>query len=187
MLSAAILGSPIACANAQTVAPGQLFPGELLNVRAPASAGWRVVSASESGMAFFRAGVAANESYVAHVSLFALPESKDATEFVALIKHGFESDTSAERFKSLKAHYAFSDQRGYPCVTVTAVTEDTQARTSSPTLETLKLQLHSLYCRHPKQRGTGFVVGVSHRGTFLDGSLDAQAKAFIEGVQVSGN
>jgi hypothetical protein len=171
-------------ANAQTVAPGQLFSGSLLNVRAPNSEGWKVVSSSGAGMAFARSGASSNESYVAQVSLFTLPDSKDRDEFIALIKRGVENDTPPERFKSLEANYEYIEQRGYPCIRFTGVTEDTKAKTSFFSRESLKLQVHSLYCRHPKRQEAGFVIGFSHRGATLDAELDVQARAFIEGVQV---
>jgi len=171
-------------ANGQTVAPGQLFSGDLLNVRAPNSKGWKQVGSSGAGMAFARGGASSNESYVAQVYLFALPEWKDGDEFVALIKRGVENDTSPDRFKSLEANYEYTEQRGYPCVRFTGVTEDTKAKTSFFSRENLKLQVHSLYCRHPKRQTAAFVIAFSHRGVTLDTELELQAQIFIEGVQV---
>jgi len=164
-----------------------MFSGGLLNVRAPNSEGWKLVNSSGAGMAFGREGTASNESYIAQVSLFALPKSKDRDEFVTLIKQGVERDTSPDRFKSLEANYEYTEERGYPCVKFTAVTEDTKAKTSSFARESLKLQIYSLYCRHPKRQNAGFVIGFSHRGASLDPELEVQAEAFIEGVQVPEN
>lgn len=171
-------------ANADIVVPRQLFPGEQLNVRAPNSEGWELVSSSGAGMAFAHRGASSNESYIAQVSLFVLPLTKDPDEFVALIKRGVENDTPPERFKSLVANYEYTEQRGYPCVKFQGVTEDTKAKTSFFSQESPKLQIHSLYCRHPRYQEMGFSIAFSHRGVFLDAGLGEQAEAFIQGVQV---
>lgn len=171
-------------AHAEIVVPRQLFSGGLLNVRAPNSEGWELLNFSEAGMAFAHRGVYSNESYVAQVSLFALPKTKDSDELVALIKRGVENDTPAERFKSLEASYEYTEERGYPCVRFKGVTEDTKARTSFFSQESLKLQVYSLYCRHPRHQEVGFSIGFSHRGTFLDAELEIPAEEFIRGVQV---
>lgn len=173
-------------ASADIVVPRQLFSGGLLNVRAPNSEGWELVSSAEAGMAFAHRGAYANENYVAQVSLFALPETGSPDEFVTLIKRGIENDTPAERFKSLESSYEYTGQRGYPCVRFKGVTEDTKAKTSSFGQESLKLQVYSLYCRHPRQQGVGFSIGFLHRGTSLDAELGMQAEEFIRGVQVPG-
>ncbi|MFA5243651.1 MAG: hypothetical protein WC029_14675 [Sulfuricella sp.] len=171
-------------ASADIVVPRQLFPGGLLNVRAPNAEGWEIVSSSEAGMAFAHRGAYTNENYVAQVSLFALPETKNPDEFVALIKRGVENDTPAERFKSLESGYEYTGQRGYPCVRFKGVTVDTKAKTSSFGQESLKLQVYSLYCRHPRHQEVGFSIGFLHRGTLLDAGLGALAEEFIQGVQV---
>ena len=163
--------------------PGQFFSGSFLNIRAPNSEGWMLLDSSSQGMAFARRGVSSSESYAARVFVFALQESKDRDKFVTLIRKLTEENTSPERFKSIEYNYEYTEKRGYPCVKVKGVMEDTKAGTPSGQ-ETLKFQPYTLYCRHPKQQGKGFVIDFSHRGPSLDTTIDAQAEAFIEGVQV---
>ena len=67
------------------VAPGQLFPGRFINIRAPNSEGWMQLHSSPQGMAFVRRA-SPNETYAARAFVVALPESQDRDEFVALIK-----------------------------------------------------------------------------------------------------
>ena len=173
------------CAKAQTVAPGQLYTGPLLTFRAPTSEGWRVLRSSNVGMAFIRAGDFSFESYVAQVAIFALPESTQRDEFVALVKQGVEKDYS-KRFMSIEATYAYTEERGYPCVRVKALAEDTKAARPA-VVENLKLQMHALYCRHPGRPNTGFSILFSYRGASLDAALDIPAQTFIAGVQPSKN
>ena len=94
---------------AQSVPPGKLFAGKLLNVRAPNSEGWKLVNSSGATLAFARAGASSNESYVAQVMLFALAESSSPEEFVALIKKGNEADTPPDRFKNLESSYEYTN------------------------------------------------------------------------------
>ena len=170
----------------RTLTPGELFAGKVLNVRVPNSEGWVLLGSSGQGMAFFRRGSSPNESYVARVFVVALPESTNRDEFVALVKQKEEKGTSPERFTSVVINYEYTDKRGYPCVTVKSVADDTKARTDTGQ-HVLKLQRIALVCRHPRQQrkgAEGFGIEFSHRGSTLDGGLDVQADAFIEGVQV---
>jgi len=166
--------------------PGQLFAGNVLNIRAPNSEGWMLMDSSNQGMIFARRGASPDESYAARVFAVALPKSTDRDEFVALIKQSNQENTSPERFKSIEFNFEYSEKRGYPCVKVKGVADDMKARTSSGQ-QVLKLQTYTLVCRHPRQQGKGFEgfgIEFSHRGTTLDTALDAQAESFIEGVQV---
>lgn len=166
-----------------SLVPGQLFQDSFLNVRAPNSEGWVLLDSSRQGRAFARRGVSSNDSYVAKVYGLALPEFKDRNEFVALIKQRTEAGTSPERFNSIEFNYEYTEKRGYPCVMVKGIMDDTKARTPSGQ-EVLKYQSYTFFCRHPKQQGGGFAIDYSHRGPSLDTTLDTQAEAFIEGVQV---
>jgi len=137
-------------------------------------------------MIFVRRGASPNESYAARVFAVALPQSQDRDEFVALVKQRNQENTSPERFSSIEVNYEYTDKRGYPCVSIKGVADDTMAKTSSGQ-QVLKLQTNSLVCRHPGQQGKGFEgfgIEFSHRGSTLDEALDIQAEAFIEGVQV---
>ena len=168
------------------IPPGHLFPGGFINVRAPNSEGWRQVASSGQGMIFVRQGASPNETYAARVFVVPLPESTDRDEFVALVKRRNQENTSPERFSSIEVNYEYTEKRGYPCVSTKGVADDTKARTSSGQ-QTLKLQINSLICRHPKRQKKGiegFGIEFSHRGSTIDKALDVQAEAFIEGVQV---
>src|SRR5207249_287390 len=138
----------------RTLTPGELFPGRVLNIRAPNSEGWMQMHSSNQGMIFVRRGTSPNETYAARVFAVALPESTDRDEFVTLIKQRDRENTSAERFTSVEVKYEYTDKRGYPCVTVEGVADDTKARTDAGQ-NILKLQRIALVCRHPRQQAKG--------------------------------
>jgi len=181
------IGTLTACQTMQRpLPPGQLFPGNVLNIRAPNSEGWMQMHSSNQGMIFVRRGASPDETYAARVFAVALPESRDREEFVTLVRQRNQENTSPERFSSIEVNYEYTEKRGYPCVSIKGVADDTKAKTPSGQ-QILKLQINSLVCRHPRQQAKGFEgfgIEFSHRGSTLDKALDVQAEAFIEGVQV---
>lgn len=186
VLSIAVLGLNGCAGSAPVrktfVAPGELFAGGYINVRAPTTPGWQIMQSSGSGMAFAKEGQALqNESFVAQVSMFNLVATSTPAEFQALIKTSIEQDTDPSRFTVQKASYELSNERSYPCVRYSSVTEDNAApKAKSPLL----LQVDALYCRHPVRTDTGFAVTYSHRGAILYANLRSEAEGFIQGVQV---
>lgn len=103
---------------------------------------------------------------------------------MALIKQGIENDTSPDRFTVSNATYDYTDARGYPCVQYQATTEDKKARISLFKREPQKLQIYSLYCRHPLRPSLGFAITFSHRGTDLNPDFEKQGQDFTSGVDV---
>lgn len=148
------------------------------------SSSWKILNAAKNEITFGRNGSAPNESYIALASVFALPAANNREALVGLIKNSVEKETPSDRFKPLEASYEYTEQRGYPCVKFVGVTQDTQAKTSSRNQESLKLQIHALYCRHPKRQDAGIHIGFSHRGASLDLDLAAKAQVFMDGVQL---
>lgn len=188
VLAPALLCLAPALVQAQALVPaGKMFSNAFLDVRAPLAGDWVIVKSSQAELAFARTGAAVNESYIAQVTLFALPDLKDQAAFETLVKQGVEADAPADRFKPVSAQYEYSEQRGYPCIKYVGVTEDMKAKTANSATETvtLMLQFNSLYCQHPGVPGVGFMVGLSHRGAALDDNLAQDAEVFIEGVQVA--
>ena len=186
VLKLALLCLAPALVNAQALVPaGKMFSNAFLDVRAPVSGNWMIVKSSQTDLAFARTGTAVNESFIAQVTLFALPDLKDKTEFEALVRQGIEADAPAERFKPVSANYEYTEQRGYPCVKYVGVTEDMKAKTATSATVSLLLQFNSLYCQHPGMSGVGFMVGLSHRGAVLDENLAKDAEAFLDGVQIA--
>jgi hypothetical protein len=173
-------------ANSQAVTPGQVFPTNLLTVRAPNSDGWRLVKSTARNIAFIRTGPSDDESYVAQVTLFSLLPSKDPDDFIAQIRNGFDFNLTSGQFQTLESQFEYSEARGYPCVKFAGLTEDKQAPKSWFKREHMKIQDQSLYCRYPKKPELGFEIGFSHRGAAVVQDLAAEAQSFIEGVQVTG-
>ena len=135
-------------------------------------------------MAFARRGAEQNETYAAQVILFKFPQTQSNEEFVKAIQSRVDAANPPSRFAVLEVSHEYTDQRGYPCVRYKSVYDDKEALTASGAHEKLKLQVISLYCRHPAEREIGFFAAYSHRGVNTDPNLEAPAQSFIDGVQV---
>lgn len=184
LLCAALSATVRAQSPGQPVTPGQVFAGSLLSAQAPDSEGWVFAPAGNSGLAFVRRGTERDETYAAQVILFRLTPTASKEEFLKLIRERVDLVNPPSRFESLEANYEFTDLRGYPCVRYRSLYSDKEALTTSGTREPMKLQVVSMYCRHPLQQEVGFFAAYSHRGTSTDPDLDAPALRFIDGVQV---
>lgn len=184
MLCGLMSGTVHAQSPGQAVMPRQLFAGSLLNAHAPDSAGWFLAGAGNNGLAFARRGAEQNETYAAQIILFKLPPTRGNEEFVEVIKGRVDMINPPSRFAELEPKYEYTDHRGYPCVRYRSVYNDKEALTTSGTREPMKLQVVSLYCRHPSQQEVGFFAAYSHRGANTDPDLDVPAQRFIDGVQV---
>lgn len=183
VVALAVLGL-LGCATLPSVAPGQLFPSPLMNVHAPASAGWQLLQSAAEGIAFTRRDVSTGKTYIANVTVFRLPPFNSPDELVAIVKSGMEKDSPPDRFKTGEASFQFTTERPYPCVRFRGTSEDLKARTPQGTAS-LPLHVRSLYCQHPTQRNLGLFIGYSQRGGSPDPDLDSQAQSFIDGAQVS--
>src|SRR5438105_7218542 len=150
----------VGCATRQPLASGQFFPGPLLNIRAPASAGWQLVKSGAEGMAFGREDASTGNTYVAQVRAFRLPLVSTPDELLAIIEAGFAKDSPPDRFKVVDANFQFTTERPYPCVRFRGSSEDLRARTRQGTAALL-LHIRSLYCQHPTKRDLGLRIGRS--------------------------
>ncbi len=169
-------------APAQPVQPGQAFPWQQMDVRAPATEGWVLVSSSPQALAFVRRSEALARSEVATVSVFALPETLDREGFVAWVRAAVQAELPATRFRVLDSGEGYSEQRGHACVEHRSLSQDLQARGLPAGAEPPALQQLALYCRHPGRAGSGFAVAYSTRGPGVDDTLAERARNFIDGV-----
>ena len=169
--------------SGQAVTPKQFFPSSLLSVYAPDSEGWVVTGAASNGISFGKRGAESNETYGAQVVIFEMPPTSSNEELVGIVRKRIAAMNPPPRFHETSSDYRHTDSRGYPCVDVRINLDDTAAVTPSGK-ERLRLQVISLYCRHPVQQQLGFFAAYSHRGKTTDDQLEAAARSFIEGIIV---
>lgn len=178
-----ITGATHAQSPGQPVTQRQLFPSSILNVYSPDSEGWVVTGVASNGISFGKRAIESNETYGAQAIIFEIPPTTGSEELVGFVKKRIESMNPPPRFQETDANYQYTENRGYPCVNVHITFDDTAAVTPTGK-EKLKLQVISLYCRHPAQQQLGFFAAYSHRGKVNDDQLEPAAKSFIEGIDV---
>jgi hypothetical protein len=178
LLFAACHGS----ATAQPVQPGEKFQWQQLEVRAPVSPGWVLVSASKQALAFMRRSDELARSEVATVSVFKLPDALDGDGFRAWVDQAVKTELPATRFRAIEAAAEPGERRGHECVVHRSVSHDLGARAQPVAGTPPLLQQLALYCRHPDRAGTGFAAAFSTRGPALDPTLPTRAREFIEGI-----
>ena len=169
--------------SGQAVTPKQLFPSSILNVYSPDSEGWVITGAASNGIAFGKGGANSNETYGAQVVIFEMSPTTSNEELVSIVKKRIAAMNPPPRFRETSSNYQYTENRGYPCVNVHIDFDDTAAVTSNGKKQ-LKLQVISLYCRHPAQQQLGFFAAYSHRGKTADDQIETAAKSFIEGINV---
>lgn len=171
----------------EPVPAAYLYKGSYVNIRVPNSEGWDLVRSSTTGMRFTRSWAEQNETFVADLTIFSLPEIRNNNEFLSFIKKGFKVDTDHPRFEIVEADFVLTEKRSYPCVRADSILRDKHAQTSSSQRETQLLQLGNLHCRHPVRKNTFFSISYSHRGRSLYSNFNTEAQGFIDGVQVPGH
>lgn len=184
-LSIVMLARASMAADHQAVQPSQLFSNPILQIHAPPSEGWFGAAQTATQIAFGKSGASSDESYIAAVILFRLPDSSNSDALTDVVKKGIERDTPADRFDILESTVNPSADRGYPCVKYHAVASDKKAATSSLFRKTLRLEITSLYCRHPRQPNMGFMASFSQRGGKAEEHFVENADKFINGIQVT--
>jgi hypothetical protein len=168
------------------VPPGFPYKGRFLNIMAPNSEGWQLVSDQPSRWTFAKRGSDPDASYIASITKFAVPSTISRDDFMALVRKGVEQEENADRFKNVHSVLEFSDARRYLCVHYRATADDTQAKVGSEETQPLFFEMDGLYCQDPLMTNAGFAAIYSYRGNQADPQFEKQASEFIAGIQVPG-
>ena len=163
-----------------TVEPGKLYAGPIVNIHAPATAGWSLSRADTQGMNFIRRDVLTGVTFSAEVLISKFDPALDLLEAAKTIA-GRRSHS--ERYRVLESKFELSSERSYPGVRFRGLIQDTQARTPEGTVS-LPIHVRSLFFRHPTKKDLVFDVTFSQRGGSAKAELEAQAESFIRGVEV---
>jgi len=176
-----------ACTRTEpTILPANhLIDGKYINIHSPNSSGWSKMKHTNSEVIFAKKGKKYNESYIARVVFFPLESTKNKNHFLKLIKRQASKSTNEKRFIQLKSNFKLSTQRNYHCVIAKQLFRDTMATTANGNKEDLFLQVKSAYCRDPKRKEAGFMIGYSFRGESIHSNFDFEANSFIDGVRFS--
>jgi hypothetical protein len=90
------------------------------------------------------------------VDLFHLPTFPDSEAFTEFVREAVITGSPTDRFETLEVNVQYLPERGYPCVTYHAVSNDHKVRVSFLFKKNLRFELFALYCQHPLKPGLGF-------------------------------
>lgn len=166
------------------VSPGQRFPSALLDVRAPVEDGWELIRNEAMLLVFRKDGASADESDVAQVMLFPVPQNQTTDQFIAFIQDAVKSDVKTGHLTLLDPKFEYTEKRGYPCVRFTGLTVAAEAASGLFNRQSQRSQVRSLYCLHPSNKRLGFLAGFTHRGRVADAAFAVRADEFAAGVKV---
>lgn len=186
---ALVLSAPphqlLAASNHPALSPHQDFSNPLLQIHAPDSKGWFGSERTDHSIVFGKAGSHAHETIAASVILFHLPAFSDTEAFTEYVREAVITGSPTERFETFDVNVQYSGDRGYPCVTYHAVSNENKVRVSLFSSKTLRFELFALYCQHPFRPGLGFMAAFSRRGGGADANMDQEAASFISSIQVT--
>lgn len=175
----------LAANNHPALSPNQDFSNPLLQIHAPNSEGWLGSERTDHSIVFGKAGSSAHETIAAAVILFHLPAFSDSDAFTQYVREAVITGSPTERFETFDVNVQYSADRGYPCVTYHAVSNEKKVRVSLFYSKTLRFELFALYCQYPSRPGLGFMASYSRRGGGSDANMDREAAAFIDSIQVT--
>jgi hypothetical protein len=185
VLLSAPLTEILAANNHPSLSPNQDFSNPLLQIHAPYSEGWFGSERTDHSIVFGKAGSSAHETIAAAVILFHLPAFSDSEAFTQYVREAVITGSPTERFETFDVNVQYSGDRGYPCVTYHAVSNEKKVRVSLFSTKTLRFELFALYCQYPSKPGLGFMASYSRRGGGSDANMDREAAAFIDSIQVT--
>src|SRR5262249_2353987 len=110
-------------------------------------------------------------------------EFADSEAFTRFIKESIEKDAPPGEFEPLENVVQYSAERPYPCLRHHGTALDRKRRAAAVPHRPLRLEVISLYCRHPSRPDLGFMASFSHRGGPGDPYFSADAEKFIDAVQ----
>lgn len=172
-----------ACATTNTLPANYFYEGSYINIHSPNQEGWLELKKTQSEIVFGKKGEKHNASYIARVVFFPMKNTSSDKDFLNLIKEYVSKVSDAGRFTIDTYSLALSNSRNYPCALGKSLLRDKNATTSTGSKEALLMQVKSLYCKDPKRKGAGFMIGYSYRGETENPHFDTEADSFISGVE----
>ena len=158
-----------------SVNPNQDFSNRTLQLHSPDSSGWHGYVQTPTVIAFAKTGSIPDETFVAQVNLFHLPPSQIPRHSPNLCGRPSVKGSPTERFETLGSECSVLADRGYPCVTYHAASND-KSTAFHLFQKSARFEVFALYCQHPIKPGLGFAAVYLHRGGTADENIDKEAR-----------
>lgn len=129
----------------------------------PQNGNWVLLTATGYQMNFARSGDTKNESLVANVILFQLPELATDEEFLSHIIQARAAEPSIGRFEIQENKESLSPLNGATCVTYHSIAKDKAAQIQDGKTAEMLLENIGYNCIHPRNPTVGINIEYSLR------------------------
>lgn len=151
----------------------------------PQNGSWAIITASGYQASIAKAGNKKNESLVANLYIYKLPEFPTDSAFLSHVEKGRAAEPDIGRFEVLKNDQMLTSLNGTNCVSYHSVSKDNSAHIQGGGTTTMLVENFGYHCKHPKNPAVGVNIEYSLRH-FPDtsySSLETDAKNFFSNVR----
>ena len=129
----------------------------------PKNGSWTLLTAAGYQMSLAKEGTKKNESLVANVVIYQIPEFQNNEEFLSHIIQGRAAEPSIGRFEILKNEEVLLPLNGTTCVKYHSISKDSAAQLQGGETAEMLLENIGYHCMHPKNRTVGVNMEYSLR------------------------
>lgn len=151
----------------------------------PQNGSWAIITASGYQASLGREGEKKNESLVANLYIYQLPELDTDTEFLSHVAKGRAAEPDIGRFEVLKNDETISTLNGANCVKYHSISKDKSARIQSGGTTLMLLENLGYHCKHPRNQKVGVNIEYSlrHYPETSYPSFETNAENFFNNVK----
>jgi hypothetical protein len=168
-----LLSLPLISGSIQAAEIAEPILVDTLSITPPSGPGWRVIRRTEFGVVFARQPPEGPGNALAYVNTFQVSTPNEPSAFLNEMKEAYKKDFRAPGTSVGEPTFTMSNARGYYCVTVRNTVEAAATQQSRVVL-----------CREPGPAPGGFAIGFSYGSKSPAPQLEAEADAFVSGVQL---
>jgi hypothetical protein len=183
ILAVALSGVALGAMQAP-VRPGQTFTVSRMEIHAPRSRGWGLVSSDLTGLVFTRRDGSRGNTYTAEAFAISIPALDAPIDLLEIAKRIASERNQAPRYEIQESSFEEVSDRPYPCIGSRLRVRDTQAATPDAA-GAPEVHVRSLACILRGEPEVLMTVFFSQRGTSVAADFETEAAAFIQGVQAS--
>lgn len=121
----------------------------------PQNGSWTIITVSGYQASIGKAGEKKNESLVANLYIYKLPELPTDEAFLSHVAKGRVAEPDIGRFEILKNDETISTLNGASCVKYHSISKDKSARIQNGGTASMLLENLGYHCKHPKNQAVG--------------------------------
>jgi hypothetical protein len=162
---------------------GRLTTLSGVSIQPPQESNWQTILMSTYQLSLGKRGSRRNETYIANVQLYPLPEFASEQEFKKAISEGRVAEPDTGRFRLLGNTENLVSTKGTWCVEYHTVSEDRAAKTPDGPITMIRDE-YGFHCQHPLKKNVGvfFSYSLRHAPGDEDVELQRKATAFLQNV-----